>query len=209
MVRVWVEKNQIKREKGKNPQFQTLAKMRHPGTYLGLPMPDPTLSEPGKGTWGLPVPTLGLIGSGSRIRASQCDCSTMVRSPLGERRLSASRRVTAPLLRLVATPAASLAWVESEAGEETNELGFAGKRPLGGFVHGESRAWPSIADGRLTAFWVEWGPVVWWNSQPRPSLHSGISMRAGLGRLRFSRPVTVKFFFFKNFLFFRNSNKFS
>jgi hypothetical protein len=27
-----------------------------------------------------------------------------------------------------------------EAGKKTNELGFVGKRPLGGFVHAESRA---------------------------------------------------------------------
>jgi hypothetical protein len=94
-------------------------------------MPDPTSSESGKGTRGLPAPTLGLTGSGSRIRASQRDCS-------GERRPPASRRATVPLLRLVAMLAASLARVEMEAGEETNELGFAGKRPLNGFVHVES-----------------------------------------------------------------------
>jgi hypothetical protein len=86
------------------------------------------------------VPTLGLIGSGSRIRASQHDCSTTARSPLGERRPPVSRRATASLLQPVATLVASLARVETEAREETNELGFAGKRPLDGFVHGESRA---------------------------------------------------------------------
>jgi hypothetical protein len=86
-------------------------------------MSDPTSSKSGKGTRGLPAPTLGLTDSGSQIRAAQRDCST-----------------TAPLLRPVATPAASLARVETEAGKETNELGFAGKRPLDGFVHAESRA---------------------------------------------------------------------
>jgi hypothetical protein len=105
--------------------------MRHPGTNLGLLMPDLTTSESGKGTRGSPAPTLGLTGSGSRIRASQRDCSTMACSPSGERRPPVSRHATAPLLRPVATPAASLthslARVETEAGEETNELGFAGK----------------------------------------------------------------------------------
>jgi hypothetical protein len=48
MVQIRVEKNRIEREKKeKNPQSQTLAKMRHLGTYLGLPMPDPTSSEYG------------------------------------------------------------------------------------------------------------------------------------------------------------------
>jgi hypothetical protein len=105
--------------------------MRHPETNLGLPMPDLTTSESGKGTRGSPAPTLGLTGSGSRIRASQRDCLTMARSPLGERRPPVSRHATAPLLRPVATPATSLAHslarVEMEAEEETNELGFAGK----------------------------------------------------------------------------------
>jgi hypothetical protein len=118
--------------------------MWHPGTYLGLPMPDSTLSESGKGTRGSPAPTLGLTGSGSRLRASQRDCSTMARSPSGERRPPVSRRATVPLHRQVATPAASLARsvarVEMEAEMETNELGFAGNWLLDGFVHAESRA---------------------------------------------------------------------
>jgi hypothetical protein len=77
--------------------------MRHPETYLGLPMPDPISSESGKGTRGSPAPTLGFTGSGSRIRVSQRDCSTTACSPSGE-------RATAPLAR-----------VETEAGKETNE----------------------------------------------------------------------------------------
>jgi hypothetical protein len=72
-------------------------------------MPDPTSSESEKGTQGSPAATIGLTGSGSRIRTSQCDCSTMARSPSGERRPSVSRRVMAPLLRPVASLAASLA----------------------------------------------------------------------------------------------------
>jgi hypothetical protein len=107
--------------------------MRHPGTYLGLPMSDLTSSESVKGTRGSPAPTLGLTGSSSQIRASQHDCSTMAHSPSGERRQPMSRHATTPLLRPVTTPVASLAQVETEAGKETNELGFAGKRPLAGF----------------------------------------------------------------------------
>jgi hypothetical protein len=95
--------------------------MRHPGTYLGLAMPDPTLSEFRKGTRGSPTPTLELIGSGSRLRASQRDCSTMARSPSGERRPLMSRRATTPLLRPVATPAASLARSGGDSGRETND----------------------------------------------------------------------------------------
>jgi hypothetical protein len=50
MVWIRVEKNRIEREKKeKNHQSQTLAKMRHPGTYLSLSMSDPTSSESGKG----------------------------------------------------------------------------------------------------------------------------------------------------------------
>jgi hypothetical protein len=94
-------------------------------------MPNPTSSESGKGTRGAPAPTLGLTGSGSRIRASQHDCSTVARSPSGERHPPAGRRATAPLPRPVAPPAdslvGSLARVETEAGKETNELGFVGK----------------------------------------------------------------------------------
>jgi hypothetical protein len=108
-------------------QIPNPSKNAAPGTYLGLPIPDLTSSESGKGTRGSPAPTLGLTGSGSRIRASQRDCSTTARSPSGERRPPASRRAMAPLLRPVATPAASLARVKTEVGKETNELGFAGK----------------------------------------------------------------------------------
>jgi hypothetical protein len=103
-------------------------------------MPDPTSSESEKGTRGSPAPTLGLTGSGSRLRASQRDCSTTARSPSGERRPPASKRATVPLLRSAASLFRSVARVEMEAGMETNELGFAGKRPLDSFVHGESRA---------------------------------------------------------------------
>jgi hypothetical protein len=93
--------------------------------------------ESGKGTRGSPASTLGLTGSGSRIRVSQCGCSTTARSPLSECRPSASRRATAPLLRSAATPAALLARSGGDGGGEENRmvLGFAGNRPLGGFVH--------------------------------------------------------------------------
>jgi hypothetical protein len=123
MVWIRVEKNRIEREKKeKNPQSQTLAKIRHPRTYLGLPMLDPTSSESGKGTRGSLAPTLGLTGLGSRLRVSQCDCSTTARLPSGERRPPTSRRATTPLLR----PAASLARVEIEAGKQMT-LGFCGE----------------------------------------------------------------------------------
>jgi hypothetical protein len=68
-----------------------------------------TSSESGKGTQSLPVPTLGLTGSGSQFRASQRDCSTMARSPSGERRPSANRRTMPLLLQPVAAPTTSLA----------------------------------------------------------------------------------------------------
>jgi hypothetical protein len=119
--------------------------MRHPRSYLGLPMPDPTSSEFGKETRGSPVPTLGLTGSSSRIRASQRDYSTTVGSPSGERRPPVSRRATAPLLWPVATPATSLARVETEA-EEEMKLGFSGERPAPRFCCRESYAQPSISD---------------------------------------------------------------
>jgi hypothetical protein len=61
------------------------------------------------------VPTLGLTGSGSRIRVSQRDCSTTTHSPSGERHPPASRRANVGRL------ARSLARVEMEAGKETNE----------------------------------------------------------------------------------------
>jgi hypothetical protein len=173
MVRIWVEKNRIERGKGKYPQSQTLAKMRHLRTYLGLPMPDPTSSEFEKGTWGSPAPTLGLTGSGSRIRASQHDCLMMARSPSGKLRPPTSRCATALLLRPVATSVASLARVETEAGKETNELGFAGKSAARWFcsrrescmtVHRRwtahsvlGRMWPrramSFAAQAFAAFW--------------------------------------------------------
>jgi hypothetical protein len=64
----------------KNPQITNPSiRMRHPGTYLGLPSSDPTLSEFGKGTHRSLASTLGLIGSGSRLRASLCDRSTTAR----------------------------------------------------------------------------------------------------------------------------------
>jgi hypothetical protein len=99
--------------------------------------PDLTSSESEKGARGSPASTLGLNGSGSRIRVSQRGCSTTARSPSGERRPSVSRRVTAPLLRPVATPTASLTRSGGDGGGEENRmaLGFAGNRPLGGFVH--------------------------------------------------------------------------
>jgi hypothetical protein len=68
-----------------------------------------TSSESGKGTQSSPVPTLGLTGSGSQLRASQRDYSMTARSPSGERRPSANRRTTTPLLQPVAAPATSLA----------------------------------------------------------------------------------------------------
>jgi hypothetical protein len=95
--------------------------MRHPGTYLGLPMPDPTSSEFGKGTRGSPAPTLGLTGSGSRLRASQRDCSTTVHSPSSERHPPVSRRATAPLLWSVATPVASLGRSGGDGGRDGDE----------------------------------------------------------------------------------------
>jgi hypothetical protein len=165
--------------------------MRHPGTYLGLPMPDPTSSESGKGTRGSPAPTLGLTGSGSRLRALQCDCSTMVCSPSGEHHPLVSRRVTAPLLRSVATPVASLARVETEAGKEMNEARVCGEPAARRFCSRKNRSPPSIADGRLTAFWAELGPGGRRVSRPRPSLRSKNSTRAGTGRLWFSGPVSV------------------
>jgi hypothetical protein len=62
------------------------------------------------------------------------------RSPSGERRPSASRRATAPLLRTgrrgrrrAAALARSLTRVETEA-ERRNELGFGGAAPRAGFV---------------------------------------------------------------------------
>jgi hypothetical protein len=138
------------KRKGKESTIQTLAKMRHPGTYLGLPMPDPTSSEFGKGTRGSSAPTLGLTDSGSRLRASQRDCSTTVHSPSSERHPPVSRRAMAPLLWLVATPVASLGRSSGDGGRDgENELGFAGKRPLGGFVHGKSRAWAHSVLGRM------------------------------------------------------------
>jgi hypothetical protein len=147
--------------------------MRHPETYLGLPMPDPTSSESGKGTWGSPAPTLGLIGSGSRLRASQHDCSTTTRSLSGERRPPASRHATAPLLRSIATPTASLARslarVETEAGKQMT-LGFCGEPAAQHFWCAKSHVWPSIADGRHAAFWAGWCPVGRWDMRPRPSL---------------------------------------
>jgi hypothetical protein len=60
--------------------------------------------------------TLGLTGSSPRVRASQRGCSTTARSPSGERRPSASRRVMAPLLRPVATSATSLALLARSLG---------------------------------------------------------------------------------------------
>jgi hypothetical protein len=102
--------------------------MRHPRTYLGLPMPDPTSSESEKGTRGSPAPTLRLTGSGSRLRASQRDCLTTVRSPSGSiarRRADAQRRHSSG--RSPCRPSRSLARVETEARMETNELGFAGE----------------------------------------------------------------------------------
>jgi hypothetical protein len=75
------------------------------------------------------MPTLGLIGSGSRLRASQRDCSMMARSPLGERRPPMSRRMTTPLLRSVGASATSLARSGGHRdGEEENELGFSETR---------------------------------------------------------------------------------
>jgi hypothetical protein len=138
----------LKEKKEKNPQSQTLAKMRHPGTYLGLSMLDLTSSEFGKGTRGSPAPTLGLIGSGSRLRASQRDCLTMVRSPV-------SRRATAPLLRPVATSAASLVRSgEDGGGERMKWLGLWGKCAAQRFCSAETRTRPSIQDGRRTTFWA-------------------------------------------------------
>jgi hypothetical protein len=101
-----------------------------PETYLGLPSPDPTSSESGKGIRGLPTPTLGLISSGSRLRVSQRDCSMTARSPSGERHPSVSRRAMAPLLRSVsARPPRSLARSGGDrGGEEENELGFGETR---------------------------------------------------------------------------------
>jgi hypothetical protein len=113
MVRIRVEEPDQKRKGKESP----IAKMRHPGTYLGLLMPDLTSSVSGKGTRSSPAPTLGLTGSGSRLRASQRDCLTTARSPSGERRPSVSRRATAPLLQPVAAPAASLARSGGDRGE--------------------------------------------------------------------------------------------
>jgi hypothetical protein len=107
MVRIKVEKNRIEREKEKESPIPNHSKVQHRGTYLGLPMPDLTSSESGKGTRGSSAPTLGLTGLGSRLRASQRDCSTTAPSPSGERRPPTSRRTTAPLLQPVAAPAAS------------------------------------------------------------------------------------------------------
>jgi hypothetical protein len=129
--------------------------MRHPGTYLGLPMPDPTSSESGKGTRGSLTPTLGLTDTGSRLRASQRDCSTMARSPSGERRLPTSRRATTPLLRPVATPAASLARSGEDGGKERMKwLGLRGNCVAQRFCSAETHARPSIQDGRRATFWA-------------------------------------------------------
>jgi hypothetical protein len=76
MVQIWVEKNRIEREKGKESPIPNPSKNAAPETYLGMPMPDPTSLESEKGTRGSLAPTLGLTGSGSRIRASQCDSSS-------------------------------------------------------------------------------------------------------------------------------------
>jgi hypothetical protein len=62
----------------KNPQITNPSiRMRHPIIYLGPSSPDPT-------------------GSGSRLRASPLDRSTMACSPSGERRPPVSRHTTVP-----------------------------------------------------------------------------------------------------------------
>jgi hypothetical protein len=152
-----VNKNRI--EKGtKNPQIfrNPSIRIRGSGLTWAKPSPDLTSSESGKETRGSPASTLGLTGSSSRIRASQRGCSMTARSPSGERRPSASRRVTTPLLRPVATPAAVLTRSLGRSGgdgggEETRWLGLRGNRAVRRFCSSENRSPPSIADEQLTA----------------------------------------------------------
>jgi hypothetical protein len=67
--------------------------------------------------------------------------------------------MTAPLLRPVASPAASprsLARVKTEAAEkERNEARVLGERPAPRFCSNENSAQPSISDERLTHGWAE------------------------------------------------------
>jgi hypothetical protein len=132
----------------------------------------PSTSEFGKGTRGLPASTLGLTGSGSQLRASQCNCSTMALSPSGERRPLASRRATMPLLQPVAALAASLARSAGDRGrgKETNGARVCGEPAARRFCYSEDRSPPLISDGRLTTCWARFGPGGRRESRPRPLL---------------------------------------
>jgi hypothetical protein len=171
MVRIWVEKNRIEKEKGKESPIPNPSKNAAPGTYLGMSMPDLTSLESEKRTWGSPAPTLGLTGSGSRIRASQCDCTMTARSPSGSVarwRADAWRRLSSG--RSPHRSPCSLARVETEAAEKTNELGFCGETTARWFCSHENSVWPSISDGRLTSFWALFSPGGRWLCRLRPSL---------------------------------------
>jgi hypothetical protein len=131
-----------------------------------------------------PASTLGLIDSGSRLRASPRVRSMTTRSPSGERRPPTSKCTTVPLLRSVGMPATShsRSLIFTSGGEREEEkrmvLGFVGERFLHWFCSHYERAWPSITDLRLVAFWAESGLGGWRVSWPQPSLCYEILARA-------------------------------
>jgi hypothetical protein len=147
-----------------------------------------------------PASTLGLIDSGSRLRASPRVRSMTTRSPSGERRPPTSKCTTVPLLRSVGMPATShsrslIFTSGGEWGEEKRmALGFAGERFLHWFCSRQERAWQSIAVGWLAAFWAESGPGGWRVSWPWPSLRYEILAQPGPDCHRRFRTKTNKFF---------------
>jgi hypothetical protein len=166
----------------KNPQITNpRIRMRHPIIYLVPSSPDPTLSESGKGTCRSLVSTLGLTGSGSRLRASPLDRSTMACSPSGERRPPVSRHVTTPP-PLAGWRAGYLTlahfWVRTKAERGEMALGFQ-KLTTHGFCCYEISAWPFILDERSTMLWAGFSTGGQANLRPRPSLHSENSTRDG------------------------------
>jgi hypothetical protein len=143
------------------------------GSPPHLPSPDPTSSESRKGTQGSSAPTLGLTGSGSRFRASQCNCSTMVLSPSGERarrRVDAQRRRSSS--RSARRPPRSLARSggEERRGETKMKQGFLEGAVAPRFCCRETRARPLISDGWLTTCWARFSLGGQRESRPRPLL---------------------------------------
>jgi hypothetical protein len=130
-------------------------------------MKSPTLSKrsgPGL-TWArhcrtrpLPAPTLGLTGSGSRLRAPPHDGSMTARSPSGKRRPPVSSHTAAPPLpanRRADHRSHSLDFGgEERRGETEMMLGFRGGAVVPRFCSHERCAPPFITDGRSATFWA-------------------------------------------------------